>query len=81
MRVAVVGGTGLVGRHTVEALKRGNHDTKILARSHGVDLVTAEGIDEALSGVEAVIDVKCRSGRPRGQPAVVWHDDQKPASC
>jgi len=57
MRVAVVGGTGLVGRHTVEAIKRGNHDTKILARSHGVDLVTAEGIDEALSGVEAVIDV------------------------
>jgi len=57
MRVAVVGGTGLVGRHTVEALKHGNHETIIISRSHGIDLTTGVGLDEALAGVEAVIDV------------------------
>jgi uncharacterized protein YbjT (DUF2867 family) len=57
MRVAVAGGTGLVGRHTVEALKGGNHEAIALSRSHGVDLLTGEGIDNAMVGVEAVIDV------------------------
>jgi uncharacterized protein YbjT (DUF2867 family) len=57
MRVAVVGGTGLVGRHTVEALRRGQHEVVVVSRSQGIDLLTNAGIDEALAGVEAVIDV------------------------
>ena len=57
MRVAVVGGTGLVGRHTVAALKQANHEAVIISRSHGVDLTTGAGIDEALAGVDSVIDV------------------------
>ena len=56
MRVAVVGGTGLVGRHTVTALRRAGHEAVVLARSLGVDAATGEGLDEALRGVEAVID-------------------------
>ena len=27
MRIAVLGGTGVAGRHTVEALRRAGHDT------------------------------------------------------
>lgn len=57
MRVAVVGGTGLVGRYVTEALTRAGHDAVIIARSHGVDLRSGDGLDQALAGVEAVIDV------------------------
>jgi len=56
VRIAVAGGTGLVGRHTVEALRRSGHEAVVLARAHGVDLVTGEGLDDALSGVDAVVD-------------------------
>jgi uncharacterized protein YbjT (DUF2867 family) len=57
MRVAVIGGTGLVGRHTVDALAAAGHDAVVVSRSVGVDVVTGAGLDEALAGVEAVIDV------------------------
>ena len=57
MRIAVIGGTGLVGRHTVDALARAGHEAVVVARSQGVDLSTGEGLDEALAGAEAAIDV------------------------
>ena len=57
MRVAVVGGTGLVGRHTVEALEREGHEVLVLSRSRGVDVTTGEGLNHALVGVESVVDV------------------------
>jgi uncharacterized protein YbjT (DUF2867 family) len=57
VRVAVAGGTGLVGRHLVAALRHAGHELVIIARSTGTDLTTGEGLDEALSGVAAVVDV------------------------
>lgn len=57
MRVAVAGGTGAVGRHVVDALQADGHEPVVLARSHGVDIRTGLGLDDALAGVEAVIDV------------------------
>lgn len=57
MRVAVAGGTGVVGKHAVQALLAAGHDPVVLARSTGVDLLTGNGLDEALDGVGAVIDV------------------------
>lgn len=57
MRIAVAGGTGLAGRHTVTALQKAGHDTLVLARSVGVDLTSGHGLAEALVGVDAVIDV------------------------
>src|SRR5262249_31063850 len=56
MRIAVVGGTGLVGRHTVSALRPARHEAIARARSLGVDAASGEGLDEALRGVEAVVD-------------------------
>lgn len=56
MRVAVAGGTGTVGRHAVQALISEGHEPVVLARSHGVNVVTGEGLDDALMGVAAVID-------------------------
>lgn len=57
MRVAVVGGTGLVGGHAVAALRAAGHEPVVLARSTGVDVVAGTGLDEGLAGVEAVVDV------------------------
>ena len=57
MRIAVIGGTGVAGRATVAALRQAGHDVAVLARSRGVDVSTGEGLDEALVGVDVVIDV------------------------
>lgn len=57
MRVAVAGGTGVVGRHVVEAAERHGHEVVVLSRSKGVDLTSSSGLAERLGGVDAVIDV------------------------
>jgi uncharacterized protein YbjT (DUF2867 family)/catechol 2,3-dioxygenase-like lactoylglutathione lyase family enzyme len=57
VRIAVAGGTGLVGRQTVKALRRSGHDAVVIARSVGVDLTTGDGLADALVGVDAVVDV------------------------
>ncbi len=57
MRVAVAGGTGVVGRHVVATLTQRGHTPVVLSRGRGVDLVTGEGLDGALEGADSVIDV------------------------
>lgn len=56
MRIAVAGGTGVVGRHVVEVARRRGHEALVLARSEGVDLTTGDALADRLTGVEAVID-------------------------
>ncbi len=56
MRIAIAGGTGTVGRHIVHAVAEAGHEPVVLARSTGTDLVTGAGLDDALTGCEAVID-------------------------
>lgn len=56
MRVAVAGGTGLVGAKVVSRLQESGDDVVVLARSTGVDLTTGRGLAEALEGVDVVID-------------------------
>ena len=56
-KVAVAGATGRVGRHVVDVLKTGGHDVVAMSRSSGVDVVTGDGLAEALAGVECVVDV------------------------
>ncbi len=57
MRIAVAGGTGMVGRHVVEVLRERGDDPVVLTRSAGVDLVDGVGAADALRGCDAVIDV------------------------
>ena len=57
MRVAVAGGTGLIGTLVVDGLARAGHEPVVLARSHGVDLVSGAGLASALVSVDAVVDV------------------------
>jgi uncharacterized protein YbjT (DUF2867 family) len=56
MKVAVVGGTGLAGTGTVMALREGGHEAVVLARSTGVDVMTGNGLTDALRGVDVVVD-------------------------
>lgn len=56
MKIAVAGATGRVGRHVVDVLKAEGHDVVAMSRSSGVDVVTGQGLDEALTGVECIID-------------------------
>src|SRR5258707_471324 len=57
MKVAVAGGTGVVGRLTVEAVRGNGDEPVVLARSTGVELVSGHGLAQALAGAGAVIDV------------------------
>lgn len=56
-RIAVAGGTGLVGRYVVEAARAAGHQTVVISRSAGVDLLTGTGLAAALDHAEVVIDV------------------------
>lgn len=53
----MAGGTGVVGRHVVDALRAGGHDAVVLARSTGVDVASGAGLDETIAGCQVVIDV------------------------
>ena len=62
MRVAVAGATGLAGRATSAELRNRGADVVGLTRSHGVDLLTGQGLDGALVGCDLVIDATNPSG-------------------
>ena len=55
-KIAVAGATGRVGRHTVEVLEEAGHDVVRMSRSTGVDVVTGEGLSDALAGVDCIVD-------------------------
>ncbi len=64
-KIAVVGATGRVGEHVVDVLREQGPEPVEIARSLGVDVVTGEGLDEALAGVSVVID--CATGAVAGR--------------
>ncbi len=55
-KIAVTGATGRLGTHLVEVLEQRGHEVVPIARSKGIDVVSGEGLDEALAGVETIID-------------------------
>ena len=55
-KIAVAGATGRVGRHVVDLLEAGGHDVVSMSRASGVDVVTGDGLEATLAGVECVID-------------------------
>jgi uncharacterized protein YbjT (DUF2867 family) len=71
MRIAVAGATGHIGSLTVSALERDGHEVVRISRSLGVDVTTGEGLDDALAGVEAVVDATNSAETDRAK-AVAW---------
>jgi uncharacterized protein YbjT (DUF2867 family) len=55
-KIAVAGATGRVGRHVVDILEAEGHDVVAMSRSRGVDIITGDGLAEALVGADAIID-------------------------
>jgi len=64
-RIGVAGATGRVGRHVVDVLQAGGHDVMAISRSHGVDVITGDGLSaldhaatrcRALGGIVAHLD-------------------------
>jgi uncharacterized protein YbjT (DUF2867 family) len=56
MRIAVAGATGRVGRHVVDVLNEGGHDVVRMSRATGVDVVSGDGLADALTGADVIID-------------------------
>jgi uncharacterized protein YbjT (DUF2867 family) len=56
-KIAVAGATGRVGRHVVDVLREHGHDVVSMSRASGVDVITGDGLTQALTGVESIIDV------------------------
>jgi uncharacterized protein YbjT (DUF2867 family) len=63
MRIAVAGATGRIGHLTVEALQRAGHEVVEISRSRGIDVQSGTGLDEALVGVDAVVDSTSTAAR------------------
>ena len=70
MRIVVVGGRGRIGARLVTTLTRGGHDAVAASRRSGIDVVTGEGLAEALRGVSVVVDV---SDSPAFEDAAVMN--------
>ena len=58
MRIAIAGATGLIGRQLTDLATQEGHDVVRIARQTGFDLLDgAAGLDQALEGAEALVDV------------------------
>ncbi|MEV5388492.1 SDR family oxidoreductase [Streptomyces sp. NPDC052721] len=56
MRIAVIGGTGFVGSRLVDRLRANHHEAVAHGRSSGLDLLTGEGLRDALVAADVVVD-------------------------
>lgn len=57
MKITVMGATGLIGKDVIAALNEAGHQTVAASRSSGADVLTGEGLAEALSGADVLVDV------------------------
>jgi uncharacterized protein YbjT (DUF2867 family) len=57
MKIVVIGGSGLIGKKLVNNLRGIGHQVVAASPSLGVNAVTGEGLAEALSDAEVVVDV------------------------
>jgi uncharacterized protein YbjT (DUF2867 family) len=71
MRLAVAGGTGVVGKYVVEAAEAAGHDVIVLSRRTGVDVRTGKGLAESLRHVEVIVDTT-NAGTTKGAQATAF---------
>jgi uncharacterized protein YbjT (DUF2867 family) len=61
MKIAVIGGTGLIGSKLVNKLREHGHEAIAAAPNTGVNTLTGEGLAEVLKGASVVVDVNSPS--------------------
>jgi len=57
MKIVIIGGTGLIGTKLVNNLRQQGHEVVAASPSRGINSVTGEGLAEALTGAQVVVDV------------------------
>lgn len=55
-KIAVLGASGNFGSAISDQLEQVGHDVVRISRSHGVDVMSPEGLEHALEGVDIVVD-------------------------
>jgi uncharacterized protein YbjT (DUF2867 family) len=57
MKLAVIGGTGLIGSQVVEILNASGHEAVSHSPSTGLDLLSGRGLPDALKGADVVLNL------------------------
>jgi uncharacterized protein YbjT (DUF2867 family) len=57
MKIVVVGGSGLIGKQLVAILRQRGHEVLPASPSSGVNTITGEGLAQAVTDAEVLIDV------------------------
>src|SRR5947207_16028135 len=57
LKIVVLGGTGLIGSKVVKLLRARGHEVVAAYPSQGINSITGEGLTEALTGAQVVVDV------------------------
>ena len=57
MKIVVIGGTGLIGSKTIPILRQRGHEVIAASPNTGVNSITGEGLKEAMTGTQVVIDL------------------------
>lgn len=57
MKIVILGGTGLIGATLVNLLRSGGHEAVAASPSLGINSITGQGLTEALTGAQVVVDV------------------------
>ncbi len=57
MKLTVFGASGLIGTKVVDLLTAAGHEAVASSRSTGADVLTGEGLADALAGADVLIDV------------------------
>ncbi|MGW2073956.1 SDR family oxidoreductase [Streptomyces sp. NPDC001953] len=57
MKIAVLGGTGLIGSQVVRNLAAAGHEAVPHSKSTGVDVIGGQGLDKAVAGADVVVNL------------------------
>jgi len=57
MKIVVIGGTGLIGSKVVAILRQAGHEVIAASPGTGVNIVTGEGLSQAMAGTQVVVDL------------------------
>ena len=57
MKIVVIGGRGLIGSRVATKVSAQGHEAIVASRRSGVDALTGEGLVDAFTGADVVVDV------------------------